>query len=631
MSISQRLMQSVSPLVMALVLGLFISTFCVLWFMFTAMESERIASIKRIEEMVHRDVLSSLKANEVAWLAVIEGHQGGASSWQFKQLIDQELVVGAIIPSGPNERGYPSRVFHSMALPWSANWKLAQKAEFINKDYLQAKRLYESALNDAESYSQKIVVLQAISRVSAISGEWRSAIEIQREIIHIASQMRKDSAASEIIATALFRILELATENLSGINKSVIDDRFRLMEMLQDYSQYSLSSSHRLLLSVRLNSLFDEEIIPLQLIYAERIADRFLTEQNKESLIIQFEEDRLIKLFHMSSKITIFVPLNKVEERLNRLSADLKGASHTIKLYDKSVNPSSLSQASHIPLKGVYSGLSLEIVNNGADSEAINNTRVALYVLTAGVFIALLMSLYFFIGVQVRKHEKNQKLRTDVLATVSHELKTPLTSTRLLIDNLRESQIDLPKEVRDYIEIISNENYRLSGLVDNFMIFSRMERDKHAFSFEKLQLEQLVQEAALVVASKYPQGYLDVEVESNSLPMAVLGDESLLKTALINLLDNAFKYSSGSQYVKLCCWKNDDGVYISVEDKGIGLSPEQIKLIFDRFYRASYQTDGCGLGLNITQYIITQHGGTISVASQLGEGSIFTIWLPNLS
>lgn len=630
MSISRRLMQSSSPLLIALVLGLFISMFCVLWFMFTAMESERIASIKRIEEMVHRDVLSSLKASEESWLEIIESNQAAVPSWQFKQIIDHGLIISAIIPSRKGKPGYPSKAFGAISPKVvSPSWKLAQKAEFINKDYKQAKHLYEKSLSEVKSTFQKIVILQAISRVDAATGSWQLAMQSLSKAVKLASLLQPSQNVSEIKATALFRILEIAKNNTDLDAISLLEEKHLLVQMLQDYSEYSVTASQRLSLAMRLNNLFGETLVPAQLIYAERVADRYSEGQSSEGRILQYEEVAIVKLYHKASKISIFIPLDNFEGEINQLSPDLNGVSYAIELYDKSNTPSSLSQASHIPLTGIYSGLSLEITNQEHNSEAINNTKIALYVLTAGVFIALLLSLYLFIALQVRRHERNQKLRTDILATVSHELKTPLTSTRLLIDNLKDSQLNLPKEVREYIDIISNENYRLSGLVDNFMIFSRMERGKHVFSLEKISVDQLVCESAAVVSSKYPKGRLDIDVESYAVPIVVQGDEALLKTAIINLLDNAFKYSPDDQYAQIRCWLDNDGVCISVMDKGIGLSAEQQKLVFDRFYRVNYQAEGCGLGLNITQYIVNQHGGSISVSSQLGNGTTFTIWLPN--
>lgn len=154
-----------------------------------------------------------------------------------------------------------------------------------------------------------------------------------------------------------------------------------------------------------------------------------------------------------------------------------------------------------------------------------------------------------------------------------------------------------------------------------------MERNKHAFSFETIDVNTLIAESVAVVANKYTHYTFKQSLPQS--PCSLQGDESMLKTALINLLDNACKYSPNHTSIDINCWAQAGGIAIAVADKGIGLSPEHAKRIFERFYRVNYQAEGCGLGLNITQYIIQQHGGHIAVSSQPEKGATFTLWLPH--
>ncbi len=232
----------------------------------------------------------------------------------------------------------------------------------------------------------------------------------------------------------------------------------------------------------------------------------------------------------------------------------------------------------------------------------------------------------------VGKQIKINKLKNDFIATVSHELKTPLASMRVLVDTLLEGSYRDQQQVTDYLQLVSKENERLTGLIDNFLTFSRMERNKQAFMMTETSPAAIARDAAEAVKTKFSKGQCRFEVDIGEDLPDVLADRDAMVTVLVNLLDNAYKYSYDNKQIELRAFSKDGSVCFCVSDKGIGMSRRSSRKIFDRFYQAdrslSRGAEGCGLGLSIAKFIVDAHKGTISIDSKPGVGSTFTVKLP---
>jgi signal transduction histidine kinase len=224
------------------------------------------------------------------------------------------------------------------------------------------------------------------------------------------------------------------------------------------------------------------------------------------------------------------------------------------------------------------------------------------------------------------------QLRNDLVANVTHELKTPLSSMRLLVDTLLNSPVLHEATAREYLQLIASENLRLSRLIDNFLAFSRMERNKQAFDFVETAPKTIVDTAAAAVRERFNTAECRFEIEvADGLP-PIRADGSAMVTALLNLLDNACKYSGERKEITLRAGAENGHVDFEVADNGIGVAPREIKRIFKRFYQVDQRLartgGGCGLGLSIVQFIVTAHQGTVRVESEPGRGSTFTISIP---
>ena len=169
-------------------------------------------------------------------------------------------------------------------------------------------------------------------------------------------------------------------------------------------------------------------------------------------------------------------------------------------------------------------------------------------------------------------------------------------------------------------------------MIDNFLTFSRMERNKQAFTMGCCTPAQIVQSAVEVVENRFQQA--GVKFTRNIEPdlAEVSADPDAMVMVLVNLLDNAFKYTSSDKQISLRAYRNDSQIYFEVKDNGRGMTRKVMRRIFDRFYQAdphlNRTAEGCGLGLSIVQFIVKAHGGRVTVESTPGKGSIFTVLLP---
>ncbi|MFZ2053310.1 MAG: HAMP domain-containing sensor histidine kinase [Candidatus Aminicenantales bacterium] len=252
--------------------------------------------------------------------------------------------------------------------------------------------------------------------------------------------------------------------------------------------------------------------------------------------------------------------------------------------------------------------------------------------LTMLVFVGALLLFGGAITLRiVRREMEIARLRADFVSTVSHEFRSPLTGIRQLAEMLLDGRTTDREKQRGYFRMIVEESDRLTRLVENILDFSRMEEGRREYKFEPLNptpwLRKLVADFKSEIAAN------GVAIEANipdGLP-PISADGQALGSAVRNLLDNAVKYSPGERTVWLDAEAEAGAIRIAVRDRGVGISEQDQKHVFDRFFRAegdiSKRVKGAGLGLSLVKHIVTAHGGTVECRSRVGEGSTFTIRL----
>jgi len=280
-----------------------------------------------------------------------------------------------------------------------------------------------------------------------------------------------------------------------------------------------------------------------------------------------------------------------------------------------------------------FPGWRIELFSTQANAfEKAASRQIAVSFWIGTLVIVLVFTAGALAAQAITKQIRLNKMKNDFIATVSHELKTPLASMRVLVDTLLEGNIKNPGQAEEYLRLTAKENERLSRMIDNFLTFSRMERNKQAFSICPVNPHQIVQNAAEAVKTKFSAAACEFTVQVDEKIPDVLADHDAMVTVLVNLLDNACKYTYEEKQISLRVFARDNTVCFEVADNGVGLSRRHIKKIFDRFYQVdrtlSRRAEGCGLGLSIVKFIVDAHKGAIAVESRPGKGSTFTVRIP---
>ena len=290
-------------------------------------------------------------------------------------------------------------------------------------------------------------------------------------------------------------------------------------------------------------------------------------------------------------------------------------------------------ELSSVGLPAPLHDLRLAAVAVGEDPVAQASSRNrTVYGVLLGLFYVTLALGVIYTGRTLYREARLSRLKTDFVSLVSHELRTPLTSIRMFIETLALGRVKDPEEQREVLQMLSRETARLSAMIESVLDWARLESGRKQFTRERVPV-QAVLDAALEAFRTQRVGaamQLEVHVETD-LP-AVAVDREAVAGALLNLLQNAFKYTGADKRITVRARKEARGVALSVQDNGMGIHPQEKKKIFERFYRvdnlATRTTEGTGLGLSIAQRIAHAHHGRITVESTPGQGSTFTFHLP---
>ena len=283
-------------------------------------------------------------------------------------------------------------------------------------------------------------------------------------------------------------------------------------------------------------------------------------------------------------------------------------------------------------LDDVFRGLALGIKYQGTSVEALGQTWLHRSLLILGI-----LSLMIIGGLVLTKHVVSKemalaRLKSDFVSNVSHELRTPLALIRLYAETLELGRINTPEKKDQYYRIIRKESERLTALINNILDFSRIEAGRKEYEFRETDIAELVRNT--LESYRYQieqQGFaLEENIDSN-LPVVKVDREAIAR-ALVNLVNNALKYSSDDKFLGVKLYRDDSVVKLEVADHGIGIARRDLTKIFEKFYRAGdplvHNTKGSGLGLSLVRHITQAHGGDIAVESTPGKGSRFILSLP---
>jgi two-component system phosphate regulon sensor histidine kinase PhoR len=227
-----------------------------------------------------------------------------------------------------------------------------------------------------------------------------------------------------------------------------------------------------------------------------------------------------------------------------------------------------------------------------------------------------------------RRYDEIEQLKNEIIAAVSHELKTPVATIKAYAMTLRENPDVLEKDRHEYLRMIDEQSDRLSRAVDDLLDAARVDPDHLLKSRECTSLDHLIDEAMHRVVDRAHTHTIERVVDHVHL----YGDPELLRNALGHIIDNAIKFSPNDDPIVIEGYSREGQTIVRIRDRGIGIAPDHLPYIFERFYRVESsmqaRVGGAGLGLSIAQSLIQAHRGQLTVESAPGEGSVFTIMLP---
>ena len=251
--------------------------------------------------------------------------------------------------------------------------------------------------------------------------------------------------------------------------------------------------------------------------------------------------------------------------------------------------------------------------------------------LTLGALSFLLAGGIFLTYRNVNKELALARLKSDFVSNVSHELRTPLALIRLYAETLELGRLSNPGKHQEYYSIIRKESERLTALINNILDFSRIEAGRKEYEFRETDLNELVRNTLESYRYQIEQHGFTLEEKIAEVP-ALKVDREAMARSLVNLVNNALKYSQDRKYIGVNLYRDNGSVKLEVVDHGIGIPENEQHKIFEKFYRVGdplvHNTKGSGLGLSLVQHIARAHGGDVMVDSTPGAGSKFTISLP---
>jgi signal transduction histidine kinase len=284
------------------------------------------------------------------------------------------------------------------------------------------------------------------------------------------------------------------------------------------------------------------------------------------------------------------------------------------------------------PLGDIFQGMVFGIKYPGTTIDEIGakilrNNYIILaalsLVMAGGVFLAYR---------NISREMKLARLKSDFVANVSHELRTPLALIRLYAETLELGRLTAQEKYQEYFRIIREESERLTALINNILDFSRIEAGRKEYEFKETNLAELVRTTLESYRFQIEQnGFAFEENISGDIPPVNVDREAIARS-LLNLVNNALKYSTDQKYIGVSLYRSNGSVKLEVQDRGIGIAAAEQDKIFEKFYRCGdplvHNTKGSGLGLSLVRHIAQAHGGNVSVESVPEKGSKFTIALP---
>ncbi|MCU0915123.1 MAG: HAMP domain-containing histidine kinase [Planctomycetes bacterium] len=669
--------------VLLLAVAVILPTVCLLWFMNEVVKNERIVVRQRLTTFYRNRLAEAYAKVNRQWADSCRQLERRPSLHPYRQFVsltgqggyqgflaydDAGRCLYPVVSTDPGTLARPSEDFRTV-------WEM----EFINHQYERAAELYEEQARISDDHGRLAAYIgksrclaklgrldQAIAECRlraafspiAETGDSRSLALIARARLLLLGWMQNKATPNAKDRTGGFRpdpsyaslyeetfrklLAMLYSANGAGFALPADENLFLARKVLEiGQATGLLDKNADLLRGTSLPTLMEVEERSIRCAEQFQSVDLFREWQDDTLQPLALGESVLYGVIHRTTRGSCIALLGRdnIMAAVAEYVGTFEDANVDFRILEEGgrfvagIETTSREPCAAGPLGRYFPGWTVQLFFKGGDVfERAASEHVAVYTWTGVLFILLILVSGAVAAQSIGRQVQLNKLKNDFIATVTHELKTPLASMRVLVDTLLEGNYRNPNQVTEYLQLISRENERLSRLIDNFLTFSRMERNKQAFQMCPVSPVSIARTAAEAVKTKLGRGHCCFETEIPDELPTIRADHDAMVTVLVNLLDNAYKYSSEDKCIRLSAGAADGAVCFTVRDNGLGIPRRALKRIFRRFYQVdrslSRRTEGCGLGLSIAKFIVDAHQGTIAVESKPGQGSTFTVRIP---
>jgi signal transduction histidine kinase len=560
-------------------------------------------------------------------------------------------------------------------------FNMAERAEFISKDYAESVRLYREALASVSSSRGRALIQSRIGRCCFKQGDYRKAIqEYEKIIAHGNNEVTIGNVPAQVVAlsqiadsyealgayeeqyNATIRLYKLLLDRpwdlangeylyyLNSVSEKIRKSGLNVNDetLGENYIGDLFTREEKLLEKIRFIRLVDREILPeietglrqgssseLQLQTISRELNDTIFKLDYFKLPATFQDQQLqVMGYHFDDDYilsSMFPGILAAVELGKEVIVGILGANDSLMYIQQNIPLQKYLVAEDFSRQ--FTDWKVALFDPGGRSiEQITGKEKLLYlILFAAIIAVMLIGIILMVRTVVREAEIS-RLKSEFVSNVSHELKTPLALIRMFGETLDSGMVKEDEDKRKFYSIIRKESERLTHLINNVLDFSRMDAGVKEYNFREEDLAETIRNSLEAYRYQISDSGFNIESELPAEPVILKIDRDAISQVLLNLLNNAVKYSDEEKYILVKVWKDSNSAMFSVTDHGVGIKKEEIRKIFDKFYRisaaATGEIRGSGLGLTLAQHIVEAHGGKIDVRSEVGEGSTFTVSIP---
>ncbi len=455
----------------------------------------------------------------------------------------------------------------------------------------------------------------------------------------------EEPESSQIIAVLQIKSRNEKNNETSIYTRGIIEEDYNIFPTFIDNNNSDDSTSLKNYKRYTTRTVYKEDLLDDTNISGVSFIERMREVDNISRKMAQYQDDinEFTKQIPIHKRISVDFLHFLIKEHLEKLGLDLD---YEFGVYDDGLATKIKSRKFKIAdNSGLYD---VPLFDNGDEKSGftlfVNFPKKNKYVLSSIMGMAIMSIVFTLIIIiayssalyQLIKQKQISEIKTDFINNMTHEFKTPIATINLALDAVQNPKIiDDRDKVKRYLRMIREENKRMHAQVENVLRISKLEKNQLEISKDEVDVHDLIEDAMshieLIVEDR--KGYVKLHLEAND--SMVMANDTHFTNVLVNVLDNAIKYTEGEPKIDIHTEKVKDNIMIKVKDQGQGMSKSVQKRIFEKFYREHtgdiHNVKGHGLGLAYVKRIVDDHQGQISVESEKGKGSTFIIKLPLIS